>query len=62
MECYENTNQRTLSKEELRTHVAGVLGCSEGDLIWSEKCRNPLTNYHHEDGTIKGTEGYWVMK
>ena len=49
-------------KQDLRKYAAKDIGCSEDDLIWSEKCRNPLNNYHHPDGTIKGSEGYWVLK
>lgn len=51
-----------MNKEQLRTHVSKELKVLEEQLIWSEVCRNPLTNYNHEDGTIKGTEGYWVTK
>lgn len=51
-----------MNREELRKYVANDLGVNESDLVWSKYCRNPLSNYHHEDGTIKGSEGYYVLK
>lgn len=53
---------RKMNKQQLKTHVAKELGVNEEDLIWSSTCRNPLTNYNHPDGTIKGEQGYWVLK
>jgi len=51
-----------MNKDELLHFVAAKLQVSPDQLRWSDKCRNPLTNYHYEDGTIKGSEGYWVLK
>lgn len=46
---------------ELRKRVAHKLRVQESDLVWSELSNNPETQYHHEDGTIKGEQGYWVL-
>ena len=51
-----------ITKEELCSVVASELDCLEEDLIWSDKCNNPRTSVHHEDGTIKCRQGYWVRK
>lgn len=45
-----------------KKEIAKRLGVSEDNLIWSEKCLNPETLYHHSDGTIKGDLGYYVVK
>lgn len=45
-----------------RLERAGELQVQPEDLIYSENCHNPKTLYHHEDGTIKGDLGYWVLK
>ena len=45
-----------------REKRAMELNVSVEDLIWSDKCHNPDTLYHHEDGTIKGEVGYWVLR
>lgn len=51
-----------MGDKDLKSRVAQILNCNENELIWSKYCRNPETNYHAEDGTIKGQEGYYVKE